>query len=60
VGVTKEGIGIGSTRAELVATYGNPSEEKHFPGFDDLWFATLGINFDLQNDKVTSFILHFN
>jgi hypothetical protein len=77
-GVTKEGIGIGSTRAELLATYGNPSEEKHGQGagsgavvpasagsvsggtFDDLWFASLGINFDLQNDKVTSFIVHFN
>jgi len=74
-GVTKEGIGIGSTRAELLAAYGNPSEEKHFQGaasgaavssgagggaFDDLWFTSIGINFDLQNDKVTSFIVHFN
>jgi len=77
-GVTKEGIGIGSTRAELLAAYGNPSQEKHFKGagsgavgssgagpggggtFDDLWFASLGINFDLQNDKVISFIVHFH
>ncbi len=77
-GVTKEGIGIGSTRAELLAAYGNPSQEKHFQGadnrtvvyggagyggggtFDDWWFASLGINFDLQNDKVTSFIVHLN
>jgi len=75
-GVTKEGIGIGSTRAELLAAYGNPSEEKHFQAsgsgavvsagagsgkagtFDNLWFAKLGISFDLQNDKVTSFIVH--
>ena len=76
-GVTKEGIGIGSTRAELLAAYGNPSQEKHFQGsgsgavvpggagsggggFDNLWFASLGISFDLQNDKVTSFIVHLN
>src|SRR5665213_1049812 len=72
-GVTKEGIGIGSTRAELLAAYGNPSAEKHFQGpgsgyvgagsdgggkFDNLWFAPLGISFDLKNDKVTSFIVH--
>jgi hypothetical protein len=71
-GVTKEGIGIGSTRAELLAAYGNPSQEKQFQGsgsgavipgsakgtFDNLWFASLRISFDLQNDKVTSFIVH--
>jgi hypothetical protein len=75
-GVTKEGIGIGSTRAELLAAYGNPSQEKQFQGpasgavvpgsassgsagtFDDLWFASLRISFDLQNDRVTSFIVH--
>lgn len=59
-GVTKEGIGIGSTKAELIAAYGNPSEVKHYQGFDDLWFASLGINFDLEKDKVTSFIVHLN
>jgi hypothetical protein len=77
-GVTKEGIGIGSTRLELLAAYGNPSQEKHLQGagsgavssagagpggggtFDNLWFASLGISFDLQNDKVTSFIVHLD
>ena len=77
-GVTKEGIGIGSTREELIAAYGNPSEEKHFEGassgavysatpvsgngkkFDNLWFASLAISFDLQNDRVTSFIVHLD
>jgi hypothetical protein len=59
-GVTKEGIGIGSTRAELLAAYGNPSEEKHFKDGDNLWFAPIGISFDVENDKVTSFIVHLN
>jgi hypothetical protein len=76
-GVTKESIGIGSTRAELLTAYGNPSQEKHFQGsasgavvsagvdsgsagFDNLWFAPIGISFDLQNDKVTSFIVHLD
>ena len=31
-GITKEGIGIGSTRAELLTAYGNPSQEKQFQG----------------------------
>jgi hypothetical protein len=75
-GVTKEGVGIGSTRAELLAAYGTPSEEKHFKGsgsgavipgsarsgsgrtFDNLWFASLRMSFDVENDKVTSFIVH--
>jgi hypothetical protein len=71
-GVTKDGIGIGSTRAELLAAFGNPSEEKHLKGsgsgavisgsargtFDNLWFASLRISFDLRDDKVTSFIVH--
>ena len=74
-GVTKEGIGIGSTRAELIAAFGNPSEEKQVPReggavipgsaraergatYDSLWFAAPRMSFYLQNDKVTSFIVH--
>jgi hypothetical protein len=71
-GVTKEGIGIGSTRADLLAVYGKPSQEKQsqdYPGgvvipgsvkgtYDNLWFATLRISFDLRDDKVSSFIVH--
>jgi outer membrane protein assembly factor BamE (lipoprotein component of BamABCDE complex) len=74
-GVTKEGIGIGSKRTELLAAYGNPSQEKIFPraasgaavstsgssgGFANFWYASLGISFDLQADKVTSFIVHLD
>jgi hypothetical protein len=59
-GVTKEGIGIGSTRAELIAAYGNPGQDQHFDhGDENLWFSPLGISFYLENDKVTSLIVHF-
>jgi hypothetical protein len=67
-GVTKQGIGIGSTRAELLAAYGNPTTERHSQGsagggaasasagpIDAWWFTSLRMNFVLQNDKVRSF-----
>lgn len=60
-GVTKEGIGIGSTKAELIAAYGTPSEEKQFDhGDENLWYSPIGISFDLENNKVTSFIVHLD
>jgi hypothetical protein len=60
-GTTKEGIGIGSTRAELVAAYGNPSEIQQFEhGDENLWFAPLGTSFYLENHKVTSIIVQMN
>jgi len=59
-GVTKEGIGIGSTRAELMAAYGNPDQDQHFEhGDENLWFASLGTSFYVEKDKVTSLIVHF-
>jgi hypothetical protein len=60
-GVTKEGIGIGSTRAELITAYGNPGQDQHFDhGDENLWFAPLGTSFYLENDKITSFIVHLD
>jgi hypothetical protein len=60
-GVTQEGIGIGSTRAELIKAYGNPSQDQHFDhGDENLWFAPLSTSFYLENDKITSFIVHLN
>jgi hypothetical protein len=61
VGTTKEGIGIGSTRAELIAAYGNPSQIQQFEhGDENLWFAPLGTSFYLENHKVTSIIVQMN
>ena len=59
-GVTKEGIGIGSTRAELIKAYGTPNQDQHFDqGEENLWFAPLRTSFYLKNDKITSFIVHW-
>lgn len=59
-GVTKEGIGIGSTRAELIKAYGTPDQDQHFDhGDENLWFAPLATSFYLENDKITSFIVHW-
>lgn len=71
-GVTKEGIGLGSTRAELIAAFGSPSQEKKLQGkgsgavipgsvagaYDHLWFAAPRLSFDLRDGKVASFIVH--
>jgi hypothetical protein len=60
-GTTKEGIGIGSTRAELVAAYGDPSQIQKFEhGDENLWFAPLGTSFYLENNKVTSIMVQMN
>jgi hypothetical protein len=58
-GVTKEGIGIGSKREEVIAAYGKPDEVKPFEDGEDLWYASISINFWVQRGKVTSFIVHF-
>ncbi len=58
-GVTKERIGIGATRAALLAAYGKPDQDQNFNGGEEnLWFASLGMSFYLENGRITSFILH--
>lgn len=57
-GATKEGISIGSTRADLIKTYGNPNEDKNFEDGEDMWYAASGINYWVQRGKITSFIVH--
>ena len=60
-GATKEGIGIGSTRADLIKAYGNPSETKQFANAEEnLWFAPIATSFYLEKGKITSFIVHLN
>lgn len=58
-GVTKEGIGIGSKREEVIAAYGKPDEDKHREDGEDLRYEALSINFWVQRGKVSSFIVHF-
>jgi hypothetical protein len=54
-GRTQEGIGIGSSRADIIQTYGEPTVATNLnPGLEVLGFKSLGINFELRDDKVES------
>ncbi len=48
-GHTKEGIGIGSNRAEVVSAYGEPPTAKHGNGYEILiYYKTHGMNFVIK------------
>jgi hypothetical protein len=52
-GRTKEGIGIGSARADVIETYGEPTSAKPVqPNFEVLRYEPLGLRFQLQDGKV--------
>ena len=57
-GRTKEGIGLRSTREELLKAYGEPSlSEKMRGGTESLRYDSLGITFTLEGDKVYHMIV---
>src|SRR5579859_4632407 len=57
-GRTKEGIGLGSTREDLVRTYGQPSSSEKFRGgTESLRYDALGITFTLEGGKVYHMII---
>lgn len=57
-GKTKEGIGLGSTRDELVKTYGEPSRDQKFLGArESMKYDALGITFSLEAGKVHHLIV---
>lgn len=54
-GHTKEGIGIGSSRAEVIKAYGEPTTVEPGRGVPErstLVYKTRDINFHIQEDKV--------
>jgi|SRR5208282_1527755 len=52
-GRTKEGIGIGSSRADVIKAYGEPTAAKPIqPNFEVLRYELLGLRFQLQDGKV--------
>ncbi len=52
-GRTKEGIGMRSTRAEVIKAYGEPtSDRKSWGGFESMRYDPLGITFTLDGGKV--------
>jgi hypothetical protein len=52
-GRTKEGIGLGASRADVIKAYGEPSESKSpKAGFEELSYESAGIHFQIHNSKV--------
>ena len=53
-GRTKKGIGMGSTRADVIQAYGEPTAVNPAtkPGFEILKYEMLGLRFQLYNGRV--------
>lgn len=57
-GRTAKGIGLGSTREQVVAAYGEPSQAQTFvAGRESLGYSDLGITFSLERNKVHHMIV---
>lgn len=57
-GRTKEGIGLLSTREEVLKTFGRPTKaETHPGGRESLEYVELGITFSLESGKVHHMIV---
>jgi hypothetical protein len=57
-GRTKEGIGIGASRADIVRAYGDPTAAKPIrPDVEVLRYEALGIRFQLRDGKVDSIVV---
>jgi len=60
-GRTKEGIGMNSTREEVIKAYGEPtSSEKFIGGIESLQYAPLGITFTLEGGRVHHMIVRLH
>jgi hypothetical protein len=54
-GRTKEGIGMGSSRADVIRAYGEPTATQGIdgkPGFEVVRYRPLGLVFELREGKV--------
>lgn len=56
-GTTKEGIGIGSSEAQIIAAYGKPTENSFQSDKKTICYKTLGIDFIMLSDKVAQFTI---
>jgi hypothetical protein len=57
-GRTKEGMGMFSTREDIIKAYGEPTKAEKFPGgIEALSYAPLGIRFTLEGGKVHHMIV---
>jgi len=59
-GRTKEGIGMGASRADIIKAYGEPTAAKQMqPDSEVLRYEPLGVRFQLQDDKVDLIVVTF-
>jgi hypothetical protein len=59
-GRTKEGIGMGASRADVIKAYGEPTAAKQMqPDSEVLRYEPLGVRFQLQDDKVDLIVVTF-
>jgi hypothetical protein len=58
-GHTKEGIGIGASRDEVISAYGKPSATKSGHEIEILRYDSLGVNFHIKDDKVCLIAVFF-
>jgi hypothetical protein len=58
-GRTREGIGMGSTRAEVIAAYGTPSDARAAAINESLRYEALGLTFTLAEGKVVCLVVNF-
>jgi len=57
-GRTKEGIGMNSTREEVIKAFGPPTDTEKFPtGIESLRYPDLGLGFSLDHGKVHHIIV---
>jgi hypothetical protein len=60
-GRTEAGIGINSSREQLIKVYGEPSKSQNFPGgTEGLTYDSLGITFTLEAGKVYHMIVRLD
>ena len=58
-GHTEAGIGMGSSRAEIIRAYGLPSEVSPSASNEALRYETLGMSFTLVRDQVVFIVVDF-
>ena len=56
-GRTKEGIGMGATREEIIAAYGQPDRADSKGDFKNLYYDKLGTKFTFVQGKLAAMIL---
>jgi hypothetical protein len=60
-GRTKEGIGMNSTREQVLKAYGEPTEAKKMVGgLESLQYQGLGITFTLEGGRVHHMVVRLN